>query len=462
MSLDSLIDKEYVPWRPGFIGMGKSRIVVPKGYEEKGLLKRAGKYVAPLILAASLAACNGEQITPPPPVCEINPAVELAQEYGLPDSIVEAVRPLGDDCVVDKHEHNLITTLLPGILSRSNETITLSYPERFIGDDGSFDSAENIVMSRFFLGRYDREGLLVHPGYFELVDNGHVQIPNAYFIPIFEMPFRFDPFPAADSGGKGLPIVEDKPYLSGPLFFDRSLEDRGVSWFELYSELITPELVGCSTDGNNVSMQLIFNNLNHSYEIDKLELVNPLPVPVRITDIGFYMSIENIRNARISVVPEYWPPSLGHLNLIVSLSHVDDVDLESSGLEVGSIIPVEGRLGQVDPDFFPYSWRLLLSFRSDNGYVWDRHKDLDSRFRVIDVFDPHPFNPERRGLVWPVYYQEVKQDGMPLILNLGVHTGNCLFQIDGTEYFGNHPSVPPMKYNFPNKTIDRYVESFNN
>jgi hypothetical protein len=48
MSLDSLIDKEYVPWRPGFIGMGKSRIVVPKGYEEKGLLKRAGKYVAPL------------------------------------------------------------------------------------------------------------------------------------------------------------------------------------------------------------------------------------------------------------------------------------------------------------------------------------------------------------------------------------------------------------------------------
>jgi hypothetical protein len=59
---------------------------------------------------------------------------------------------LGDDCVVDEHEHNLITTLLPGILVRSNESIALSYPERFVGDDGRFDPVEDTVMNRFLFG----------------------------------------------------------------------------------------------------------------------------------------------------------------------------------------------------------------------------------------------------------------------------------------------------------------------
>jgi hypothetical protein len=97
MSLDSLIDKEYVPLRSGFLGLNKSKILVPKSYEKPGLLKKAGRMVAPLVLAASMIGCNGEQINPPPPppVCEINPAVELAEEYNLPQSIVDAVRPLG-------------------------------------------------------------------------------------------------------------------------------------------------------------------------------------------------------------------------------------------------------------------------------------------------------------------------------------------------------------------------------
>jgi hypothetical protein len=180
-----------------------------------------------------------------------------------------------------------------------------------------------------------------------------------------------------------------------------------------------------------------------------LELVNPLPVPVVINDIGFLTNIGYVRNARISIVPEYWPSSLGHPNLIVSMSHVDDEDLESMGLRVGDVIPVEGRMGRVDPDFFDYNLRLILSYLSDDGFYREGDLDKDSRFKVIDVFDPQPHNPMGRGLVWPVYYNEVDATGIPVILNLGVHTGSCKFNIDGGEYYGNHPIVPPMKYYFP-------------
>jgi hypothetical protein len=455
MSLDSLIDREYVPWKPDFLGLNKSRILVPKGYEESGILKKAGKMIAPLVLAASMIGCNGEQVNPPPPppppVCEINPAVELAHEYGLPDSIVEAVRPLGNDCIVDEHEHNLITTLLPGILVRSNETIALSYPIRFIGDDGRFDPVEDTVMSRFFLGRYDREGLLVHPGYFELVDNGHVMIPNAYFIPIFEMPFRFDPFPGVYNGSKGLPIVDDNRYLSGIGVFDRSMREEGLSWLELSKEMISPDIVGCSTDGNFASMQIVFNNNAYDFSIDKLEVVNPLPITARVVELGFLVNANDVRNAWIRLKPEYWSSSLGHTGLQVSMSHLDDVDIEASGLRVGDVIPVDGRVGRLSPKF--NEWRLIFSYRSDDGFYREGDANKDSRFKVIDVFDPQPHNPSGRGLVWPVYYESIRSDGVPEIMNLGVHTGTCVFNIDGTDYFGSHPVVPPMKYYFPVDTM---------
>jgi hypothetical protein len=108
---------------------------------------------------------------------------------------------------------------------------------------------------------------LVHPGYFELVDKGHVQIPNAYFMSIFEMPFRFDPFPAANNGGKGEPIVRDNDYLLGYNAFDRSLTGNRISWQELSRDYIMPDIVGCSTDANYVSMQVMFNNLNYSFDM---------------------------------------------------------------------------------------------------------------------------------------------------------------------------------------------------
>ncbi|MFT4309908.1 MAG: hypothetical protein ACMXYL_05480, partial [Candidatus Woesearchaeota archaeon] len=154
--------------------MALENIIGGKG----GLGRRVGSFVGSLLLVGSLSGCpmndNGGVR------CDVNPIVELAREYNLPDSIVDEKSVLGDDCIVDEHEYNLVTNLLPGILGRSNETIALSYVDRFVGDDGRFDGVENLVMSRFFLGRYNREGLLVHPGYFELVDDGHVMIPNAY------------------------------------------------------------------------------------------------------------------------------------------------------------------------------------------------------------------------------------------------------------------------------------------
>jgi hypothetical protein len=462
MPIDDVINNEYVPWKPGFMGLGKSRIVRPKGYEEKGLLKRAGKYVAPLVLAASLAACNGEQITPPPPVCEINPAVELAHEYGLPDSIVEAVRSLGNDCVVDEHEHNLITTLLPGILVRSNEVIALSYPERFVGDDGWFDSVEDTVMSRFFLGRFDREGLLVHPGYFELVDKGHVMIPNAYFMSIFEMPFRFDPFPAHDAGGKGLPIVEDGALTSHYNIYNlgRALEGgdiwhKGYSWLEALSDSIVPSPHECVTDHNHASLQIIFNNVYRPFSIDMLEVVNPLPVPVRVTEIRtlYNPPPDGIRNAAMILEPVYWPSSLGHLGLEISFSHLDEWDIESVGLERGDIIPVEGRIGRVDPDF--HEWRLIFSYNSDYGYYLAGNADRDSRFKVIDVFHPSPYDPDKRGRVWPVFYESVTPIGIPTVEFLGVHNSVCNFIIDNELYWGRHPDIGPMRFYYPEDTLVR-------
>jgi hypothetical protein len=459
MAIDDILAKEYVPWRPGFIGLGKSRIVVPKGYEHDGVLKKAGRRIAPLVLAASIAACNGELITPPPPVCEINPAVELAQEYGLPDSIIDAVRPLGNDCVVDEHEHNLITTLLPGILVRSNETIALSYPERFVGDDGRFDPVENTVMNRFFLGRYDREGLLVHPGYFELVDNGHVQIPNAYFMPIFEMPFRFDPFPAADSGGKGLPIVDDNPLVSGYSSFDvgRALEgisirDRMYTWFEAYGDLIFPSPATCTREHNFASTQLRFTNRSQVTEEGHIELVNPFPVDAEIVDIGYFVSQPfNVRNARIQLKPVHWPISLGHSNLSVIISHIDDAYMEASRLQMGDIIPLEGQFGLVEREF--PDRMLIIAYRSEQGMDFTDSETGHYSPPTIDVFNPFFYNPEMRARTWPTYYKKTNTLGVPMEEAMGVHNAICSFYIDDTVYMGSDPLINPMILYYPKDTI---------
>jgi len=379
-------------------------------------------------------------------ICDTNPAVELALANNLPRSIVDSVSVLGDDCVVDANESKLISNLLPGILSRSNEQIALSYPERFVGDDGKFEKSENITMSRFLLGRYDREGLLVHPGYFELVDQGHVQIPNAYFMSIFEMPFRFDIFPPANNNGKGLPIVADKPYFAGMLELDRDFPNE-VAWQQLSQEYINPEIVGCSADFNYASVQLIFNNLSHSFSIDKLEVVNPLPVPARVTEVSFFVNAPDVRNARVFIEPVHWPSSFGHPGLNVTMSHMDDEDIERSGLSVGDIIPVEGRIGRVDPDF--ERWRLIFSYRSEEGYLRDGYESMNPRLRALDLFDPSPHNPEKRALVWPVYYESTGSSGIPVLANFGYQNSHCVFLVDGQSLFGNHSRVSPMKYIFP-------------
>lgn len=425
--------------------------LLSKGMSRRDFLRYSG-----LVLASSVVGCggNGPSKPPiiPPPSCDIISARDLAGDYGLPDSIVDVVSNLGSICD-DGPGVKLITGLLPNIHLRSNEVIARSYAERFVLDDNRFDDAELLTMERFFEGRKDREGLLVHPGYFELSDNGYVQIPNAYFMSIFEMPFRFDIFPGVYNGNKGLPIVEDNNYVSSMGSFDRSLIDNGISWQMLSEEYFNNDIVGCGVDGNFVSMQLEFNNGGHDFSINKLEVVNPLQVPVRITDIGYLVNANNVRNARVSLEPLYWPSSLGHSGLLVTMSHLDDEDIESSDLRVGSVISPEARIGRVDPDFDV--WRLILSYRSDLGYFREGDENNDSRFKVIDVFDPHPHNPERRGLVWPVYYDSVRSNGIPNTMNLGVHTGLCVYDIDGRQLFGNHPDVPPMKYTFPQDAIDR-------
>ena len=461
MSLDNLIEQEYVAWKPGLLGIGKSRIVVPKSYEQKSNIGRVGRSIGSAIgglaTVALLTACPVNGGNGKPPVCDTNPAVVLAEEYGLPQSIVDAVAPLGDDCVVDSNERNLITNLLPSILQRSNEKITLSYPERFVGDDGKFEEAENIVMSRFLTGRYDREGLLVHPGYFELVDKGHVQIPNAWFMPIFEMPFRFDPFPAGDSGGKGMPIVSDNTYVSHYNVFDVGRAVLGdsffpaYSWFELYSDNINPSPNICVTDFNYASMQIVFANNRQTFSIDKLEIVNPLPVPATITEIGFLVNANDVRNARIRLEPTYWPSSLGHPGLQVSMSHVDDEDIETGGLRVGDIINPEERITRVDPDF--NEWRLIFSYRSDKGFYRPGDADKDSRFKVIDIFHPHFYEPEMRGRVWPVYFENVNTEGVPVRELLGVHNSVCNFVIGDAIYWGRDASVLPMKLRYPADTL---------
>lgn len=402
-------------------------------------------------VSAGLVACNGTSPpngNGPPPSCDLVSARDLAVDYGLPDSIVDVVSNLGDICDDDPGV-KLITNLLPNIQIRSNEVIARSYAKRYILDDNVFDDAELLTMTRFFEGRKDREGLLVHPGYFELVDNGHVMIPRAEWMPIFGLPLRFNPFPAAISGGKALPILEDQPYLFYYFGLDRSLTGSRVSWQELSKDIITPEVSSCNTDLGFHSMQLVFNNLNYPFSIDKLEVVNPLQVPVRIKQLGFFYSLPNNerRNAHVTVEPVSWPASLGHPNLIVTMSHLDDEDLEDSGLKVGDVIPVEGRIGRVSPKFD--SWRLILGYRSDHGFYREGHADRDSRFKAIDVFDPQPNNSAGRGLVPMVLYESVDSYGNPEVMNLATSNSICQFRIGGKVYFGHDPIVPPMKYYFP-------------
>ncbi|MFT4309763.1 MAG: hypothetical protein ACMXYL_04710 [Candidatus Woesearchaeota archaeon] len=417
-----------------------------------GLGRRVGTLVSSLLLVGSLSGCSlddGDGSTK----CDVNPIVELAREYDLPDSVVDEISVLGDDCIVDEHEYNLVVNLLPGILGRSNEVVALSYVDRFVGDDNRFDGVENLVMSRFFLGRYDREGLLVHPGYFELVDDGHVRIPNAYFMPIFELPFRFDPFPGG-SGGKGLPIVEDNYLVGGYSAFDIGWARTGIrspetsyTWLEEYSYLIVPEVDGCANEHNYASTQFGFRNYSDDFDLEYVELVNPFPVSARVSNIGFLVNANDVRNARVSLEPVYWPSSLGHTNVIVSMSHVDDVDIEETGLKVGDIIPVEGRFGMVERDF--EMWMFIFSYRSDNGFYRPGDADRDSRFKTVDIFHPHFYEPEMRGRVWPAYYSRVDDGGVPLEEALGFHNSTCGFIIDGVPYMGSHPLVDPMILYYP-------------
>ncbi|MFT4309632.1 MAG: hypothetical protein ACMXYL_04040 [Candidatus Woesearchaeota archaeon] len=423
--------------------------------------RRVGSFVGSLLLVGSLSGCpmndvngNGGNSNGEPPKCEVNPIVELAEEYNLPDSVVGKISVLGDDCIVDEHEYNLVANLLPGIIDRSNEAIALSYVDRFVSDDDSFDGVEDVVMSRFFLGRYDREGLLVHPGYFELVDDGHVMIPNAYFMPIFEMPFRFDPFPAGNSGGKALPIIDDNPLISMYTVFNlgRALENlpllsEGYSWFEAYNTNIVPSPNRCSTDVNYSSSQIVFNNHKEDFP-ERVELVNSLPVPVRIEEIRYFNNFDPpIRNAAIVLKPIHWPHSLGHSNLTVSISHADDEDIESRGLKVGDIIPVEAKIGYVESEFD--EWMLIYGLSSDSGL-----SNNESR-PIIDILHPFPHNPERRGRVWPVYYESVDYNGVPLVELLGVHNSVCNFSVGDSVYLGNHELVDPMVLYYPEDTVVR-------
>jgi hypothetical protein len=274
-------------------------------------------------------------------------------------------------------------------------------------------------------------------------------------MPIFEMPFSFKVFPSHDAGGKGLPYMDDGEFTSHYNIYDlgRALEGESAeySWLEVFRDLITPSPNQCVTDGNHVSMQIGFNNNLRPFPIDILEVINPLPVPARVAEVRIFDSRGSIRNAAVHLVPVYWPASLGHPNLRVSFSHLDDMDIEASGLEIGDIIPVDGRIGRVDPDFD--AWRLLFSYRSDNGYYLAGNADRDSRFKVIDVFHPSPYDPDKRGRVWPVFYESVTPTGIPTVEFLGVHNSVCNFVIDGELYWGRHPVISPMRFTYPEDTL---------
>jgi hypothetical protein len=256
-----------------------------------------------------------------------------------------------------------------------------------------------------------------------------------------------------------MPIVEDNPLVGWYNVFNlgRSLEegDRdyiGYSWFEAYNDSISPSPIECATDRNYASMQIVFANRRNPFPIELLEVVNPFPGPVRVTSVRELISIGSIRNAHVTVEPVYWPSSMGHSNISLGMSHLDIVDIEESGLSVNDVIPVEGRIGMVDYGHIDHGWRLIIGYRSDNGFL---HMGHEQRYGVIDLLYPAPHDPDKRGLVWPVYYESVRPDGIPLLMNLGVHNNVCKYLVDGEELWGRDPAVDPVKLTFPADTISK-------
>lgn len=384
-------------------------------------LRRGARPFGAAALSLLLVACGGGSgvYTPPPdpdpdPDCDVNPIEQIANDAGAP---YEWVRALGEDCEVDADERWFVEAFLPDLRERTTDTIAQTYPERFVQDDITIESDERLVLSRYFYGRENHEGVQITPGYFKLYDDNEsnletrLEIANASWVPLFATPFANRAIPGYTDNGYGEPYYSDGDMSSANLVLLPN-HGGGVSFLEHLGSTIQPKPDGLITD-RGPGTQFIF--------AQDQALVNELPHAVRVETIRY---LENygrdgtmVRNATLDFVPVSRSPSLGFSDLSSWIVHADADRLLVSE---GDVIEPEQVWGYSELDLGG-GIQVKWGFYTSDGQIGD-----GGPFTVLDPYDPSISKPESRGLIPQVaLYRQVDDAGDPVKIFYGNLQGSA-------------------------------------
>ena len=419
-SVDGSVVRRMNPSRSRLVEtVAPSGLWVPPAYANAlgSRLRRAARPFGAAALSLAMLVSCGEVNQPPPdpdpdpdPVCEVNPIEQVALDAGVP---FEWVSVLGEDCEVDADERWFVSEFLPELRERTTDRIAKTYPERFVEDDGAFKADERLVLSRYFEGRRNHEGVKINPGYFELFDANkanpetRLEIANASWVPLFATPFANRVIPGYQNNGYGEPYYEDGGMESvNALYLPNHGEE--VSFLDLLGSALQPQPDVTLTDVGS-SSQFVF--------AQDQALVVDAPHAMRVNRI---QELENygldgtmVRNATLYLSPvASRSASLGFSDLETFVVHAD---LNRLLVEEDDIVLPEQVLGYSELRLgggIMVKWGMY----SQDGHIGD-----GSHWTVIDPYDPSIDRPESRGLIpEAALYRNVDSDGNPTQIYLGV------------------------------------------
>lgn len=423
-SFESSAVRRMSPHRTRFVEkIAPSGLWVPPRYGNAlgSDLRRAARPIGTAALSLSLAALAscGEVNQPPgpgpgpdpdpdpDPICEVNPIEQVALDADVP---YEWVRALGEDCEVDADEQWFVSDFLPELRSRTTDRIAETY-RKFILDDGEFEADERLVLSRYFEGRINHEGVKINPGYFELYDANinnpetRLAVANAEWVPLFVTPFANRVIPGYQNNGYGEPYYEDGSMDSANLI-QLPNRDEGQTFLDLLSSALQPQ-PDSTVSYPPTSTQIIF--------AQDQTLVNHLPGPAQVIEISYLENYGNdgsmVRNARVFLSQSDRSPSLGFSDLEAYIIHADADRLI---VQEGDILQPEQVFGYSELNLGG-GIQVIWGFYTSDGHVGD-----GDRFTKLDVFDPSFTAPQSRGLIPQVaLYQSVDENGEPIKIFYG-------------------------------------------